>query len=371
MEEYEEVKKEYTCYHCGRLTTDWTVHKNKNGYTFKLCKECTEEGVFMCSKCGYTYMGEFATLVDGEWIYCKECSKWLKKCTSCGKLDDWTFKKNDLESTCSDCLPTNETFLKFKQDTVYYFLEGEEGQKILDWKKYWRHHFNSHVAEWYVLHMRKATYRKKPVAQGFSSMLSGYKLNSYEEMIREKEDKRFEELTDLLEDFFRKYILISCIGESRFAPSAARDGYDHLPSWVPVKDGGGNRENNWNYGFWMLNRGIHTEVDLAIDLVGIFELNWGESTAYGGAKWASIANHLMEYLAGSMSKVVFVDQAVSLCHNGSIFVDKLGVCIDDTKRILDLKFRAEEKDIPRLLSFMKRDNWKRYWYLSRRENDIY
>jgi hypothetical protein len=210
---------------------------------------------------------------------------------------------------------------------------------------------------------------------GFSTMIAGqgrfspYAYTSHEDIVRKNEDERFEELTNKLEEFFKTYIIISCAGEARYAWSMIDDGIKALPEWLPVREIIKNnpaRQGMWRYAHWLLSQRSCSE--MAVDLVHIFGLKWMTS-AYGGAKWQSIAQHLMDYLSGKMSKMIFVDQAVSLCHNGNIFLDKLYIDIYSTKCILDYKLEATEENFLGLKRYMVEEDAKRYSYLKDGKDD--
>lgn len=325
---------------------------------------------FKCSNC-YGYYSNSNKVevetVEGVKVVCSYCADSLKFCSKCNKMssDAVLLSGNPKKYICQECLPKNERYQEFKK------VENSNGESLAEWKKYWRYNFNSNIAEWYILHMRKATY-KESRSCGFSSMLysklGGQGItapNAFEKHIRKVEEDRFEFLTKELEEFFKTYIIVSCIGESRYAWSMVKQGIESLPSWLPIKEivkHCPQRSEVWNYATWLI--GKESITDLAVDLVGVFGLSWG-SCAYGGEKWQSIAQHLMDYLSGSMSRMIFVDQAVSLCHNGNIFLDKLGIDIYSTKAILDYKLEATKENYSHLMYYVV--GKQRYWYLKEGE----
>ena len=72
----------------------------------------------------------------------------------------------------------------------------------------------------------------------------------------------------------------------------------------------------------------------------------GPSVPYGGRKWAPVARVFRCFLAGEISRRVFIDQCFTLRHNNGPLFDK---CFD-TSRLLALLDAQAAGDIPRLLA---------------------
>ena len=71
--------------------------------------------------------------------------------------------------------------------------------------------------------------------------------------------------------------------------------------------------------------------------------NW--SSSYGGAKWAAIADALVDFLSGVTNPVLFIDRVFDLRHNGNSLFDKHEMFINKTEEHylrsqLDAKKRA-------------------------------
>jgi hypothetical protein len=88
----------------------------------------------------------------------------------------------------------------------------------------------------------------------------------------------------------------------------------------------------------------------------------GENGTYGGPKWAGVINHLINYLEGKMNTMIFIDQSISLEHNGNIVVDKLLNTADYVLTLLNAKKEATFVDLPFLI-YVISPTTKAHWYM--------
>lgn len=74
----------------------------------------------------------------------------------------------------------------------------------------------------------------------------------------------------------------------------------------------------------------------------LFQLkgNW-PGHAYGGPKWARIADALQSWLTGQMSDVLFVDHCMDLQHNTETVFNKWFTDLSGLKKLLDAKFKGD------------------------------
>jgi hypothetical protein len=97
---------------------------------------------------------------------------------------------------------------------------------------------------------------------------------------------------------------------------------------------------------------IKQQIRFAQLAVKLFDLPaWGETTAYGGKKWAEIARALLAYLDGSWKFATFVDHAFDLQHNRGVLFNKHAMVHDltnETTLQLQLSAKKNLSDIRQL-----------------------
>lgn len=175
-----------------------------------------------------------------------------------------------------------------------------------------------------------------------NAVFSSY-YNANIQRIREERDKTLNEL----EGFFKVYIFMACLGEVRHGHNRHNDFEKYLQSgepldWIPksyLKRDLTFRDRLWQSAFIHTVKGISPEK--CQSLCDVFSDNDWHS-GFGGDKWSHIVCTLSKYLNGVINKAVFVDTAINLVHNNSLFVDKLlGKYTVIFRSILDIKFVAK------------------------------
>ena len=164
-------------------------------------------------------------------------------------------------------------------------------------------------------------------------------------------------LTDFLADQFSRYMFVAIGGELRHCSMSY---YAKLPAdtidkicdeiglnykiipwfFLRVAAGKGDRTAMWEA--WNKKaKELGTE-NLTRFAYAMFNAKglWGqEGSSIGGKKWALIAKVLLDYLTGEITKMIFVDTAFGLKHNGAIHFSKVWM-LTYLQQILDFNFKG-------------------------------
>ena len=230
---------------------------------------------------------------------------------------------NDIESIAvKECQTDNEIGKKeTSRDKFIHFCE------------YWKNNLPIKTAKYYLCE----SFLAMPVK---SSVIFSTYYNANIERIRQERDNTLTEL----EGFFKNYIFMSCLGEIRHGILRHNDFEKYLQKgelldWLPksfLKRDITFRDRLWQSAYTHTIKGISR--DKCQSLCDVFSDN-GWHGGFGGEKWSKIACTLSKYLNGIINKAVFVDTAINLVHNNSLFVDKLlGSYTTIYGMILDVKF---------------------------------
>lgn len=154
--------------------------------------------------------------------------------------------------------------------------------------------------------------------------------------------------------FFEAYTFFTVYGEVGYAPDQAKSAENgenvKTPAWLKNRVGkkSVNRTTAWTVGWDIYMKGrLTTRIKKLCEMVNILqECTWSKS--FGGKKWGVIAQNLQDYWYDKKSRKLFVDTAVSLAHNGCLYVDKLFNTAGNEsmfsvfKNILDEKYNAPD-----------------------------
>lgn len=215
-------------------------------------------------------------------------------------------------------------------DENYEIKSIEEERE--EFVSYWEQNLIPKIAEFYLTE----SLRVQPPTDNLS--FSPYYRANISKVTEERQNA-----LDQLEDFFKKYIFLACLGEARYRSKYDITGKEY--AWIPKGCSGmSSRNSAWTKGYkiYLANENKDKLLEKSMVLYELFDRSeWGDCS-YGGRKWRNIINHLIEYLSGNIDKLTFVDTAVSLVHNGSLFVDKIiGLKkVTALKGILQVKFTA-------------------------------
>jgi len=128
----------------------------------------------------------------------------------------------------------------------------------------------------------------------------------------------------LLEQQFRSYTDMAVGGELRHALSKNKGAYNNIP--LALKNAmksnqlrnGDSRKLAWNDWYVLRQQWGTKALDWAVEVFNAFT-----SSAYGGKKWAKIANTLLMYEQRKFTQIAFIDTCWSLQHNGGIYFNKI------------------------------------------------
>jgi hypothetical protein len=128
----------------------------------------------------------------------------------------------------------------------------------------------------------------------------------------------------LLEQQFRSYTDMAVGGELRHALSKNKGAFNDIP--LALKNAmksnklrnGDSRKLAWNDWFVLRQQWGTKALDWAVEVFSAFK-----SGAYGGKKWANIANTLLMYEQRKTTQVTFIDTCWSLQHNGGMYFNKI------------------------------------------------
>lgn len=378
------------CSHCGitMLTEDgtWLNDGKHEGF---YCEECFPKYGFICADCSdIVTKGEYKTVNDAGNEICNSCAEHYYHCDNCGCIiHEYNLHCTDDTCYCEECYVDAIENIDIELDIPEYReaqrMPMTKREEFQGFRNSWREEFIPCVAEFYAIQLMKELNRRPDglnmVDLAPMDALTGeYKINIYASIYHalnmnavdelhcspywggfmDKNDTREAQIIHDLKKFFMDYIFIACVGEARHVYNcSAHDGF--IPEWLPVntKKEYCSREDLWSYGYYLLelcktNPSQYNFESFCKDLYRVFDENEWHSS-YGGAKWANIIGHLCRYLNGEMQDLNFVDLSISLVHNGSLFVDKIGVSVTKLKRLLDLKFAAQIKDIPEVIGYIK------------------
>ena len=359
--------------------------KNEGFY----CEECFPKYGFICADCGVIEAkGKYKTVNDYGNEICNSCAEHYYHCDNCGCIiHEDNLHCPDDTCYCEECYANAIENIDIELDIPEYReaqrMSMAKREEFQGFRNSWREEFIPCVAEFYAIQLMKELNRRPDglnmVDLAPMDALTGeYKINIYAsiyhainmnavdelhcspywEGFMDKNDTREAQIIHDLKKFFMDYIFIACVGEARHVYNcSAHDGF--IPEWLPVdtKKEYCSREDLWSYGYYLLelcktNPSQYNFESFCKDLYRVFDENEWHSS-YGGAKWANIIGHLCRYLNGEMQDLNFVDLSISLVHNGSLFVDKIGVSVPKLKRLLDLKFAAQIKDILEVIGYIK------------------
>ena len=131
--------------------------------------------------------------------------------------------------------------------------------------------------------------------------------------------------TDMLADQFTRYTDMAVGGELRHTKVKIEGGQinaDEVPRQVLQALNNttlqGSRNSAWEGWYHFRQRFGTLALVWAVETFSIS--GWGGG--YGGTKWANIANTLLMYEKGDITKHTFVDTCFGLQHNGGVYFDK-------------------------------------------------
>lgn len=160
-----------------------------------------------------------------------------------------------------------------------------------------------------------------------------------------------------LEEFFKVYIYMVCLGEVRHGTVNCFNFKDYthpngILNFLPktyLRRQITYRHKLWNSAYKQAIKEV--SIDRCNALCKVFsDESW--NGGFGGEKWSSIACHLSSYLNGKINKTTFVDTAISLVHNNRLFVDKiLENSISLFREVLNIKFSAQSPLILKMLCY--------------------
>lgn len=144
-------------------------------------------------------------------------------------------------------------------------------------------------------------------------------------MDEEKYTPYLQSRTDMLVDQFTRYTDMAVGGELRHAKAKIESGQinaDDIPVQVLQALSNttlqGSRNSAWEGWYHFRQRFGTLALVWAVETFSVS--GWGGG--YGGKRWANIANTLLMYEKGDITKHTFVDTCFGLQHNGGVYFDK-------------------------------------------------
>jgi translation initiation factor 2 beta subunit (eIF-2beta)/eIF-5 len=357
---------DYYCVNCLKDYKKECEICGKVFYTKTKSKICNKhEGIYSCIECGKISK---KTKTNGNIVKTGLCrfhyNKRFKKCERCGEPIDTLIGRyiRNLDGIfcrqCADILNTAED--------VEIRVEPEIANSMNKYLEYHREVLLSNIIEFYLLELFDVYSKRRDGMNPVTTLVSliDKKKACHPQDIcyvspfwTKMEDRFFDRkiyIENVLEKFFITYIFITCAGEARHIH---RNDYgcrfkSSVPDWIR---GGVPQSRNfiWAYAYEIVTQKSTEELLKYCDDLYILFTKFKWEGGYGGIKWGKIIKHLIDYLNGKKNKKVFIDQAVSLVHNGSIFLDKINIDIIKVRRILDLKFQAVLDTVPTLLKLLE------------------
>lgn len=211
------------------------------------------------------------------------------------------------------------------------YIPKSMDQEASEFISYWKWHLVLEIAEFYMI--------EGLLSQPVTDLV---RFSAYYTANIKRLQEKSEVVQKELEEFFKCYIFVACVGEGRYKGKFRIS--NEYYRWIPKGICGSNsRSEVWKKAFSVYSNQPKTLLDRSLCLYELFTAeNWSDG-GYGGERWGKIINHLIKYLNNEMGRKEFIDTAIAMVHNGSLFVDKIiggnHVCM--LASILNVKFNAK------------------------------
>jgi hypothetical protein len=315
------------------------------------CEDCADKELVKCADCGEYVLADKA--YNG---YCEDCYQNYFTCDSCGYSYHMDNACSDRDSMyCEHCYSSvqhakyNKIFdTEHAWKDEFYAKRHRYRKECTEFFGFWRTGFVPSLVELYVTeYINSQTYSPNIDSKDYFYRDNRFTVQDNLHFSRSFQAqlnrlRSIDTINSALAEFWINYILIICIGEARHLPQN-----DHNPSTVPewlIYNNSADqcsRTYCFEYGYFLATtKSKQEKIMMLSDLMQVYQDNdW--SSSYGGSKWYRIAKHAYEFLIGTHNTACFTDGAVSLAHNGSLCIDKLGVSASRVKALLDMKFNAK------------------------------